>query len=155
MLLLCAWINLTSVRSSQLLTEVASQGFIIIAAESCPFELCFSSFYADQLAAIEAARQHPGMHPALAAIDWAPGVGLFGHSMGAMSSIRGSERQYAAEYNITAAAPMHTCKDSGMHPALVDVPIFFTTGSADLLCLEYFTKVVRGGRCVVLACVIG
>lgn len=118
----------------KLLQTVASYGFIIIAPESCPSKECFSGYSADQLAALAACASTPSLHPACAMVDGSTGTGVFGHSMGAMATVKSAERSAASGHNIKAAVPLHPCYDVWMAPAEVSVPIMFTTGSADTIC---------------------
>jgi hypothetical protein len=110
---------------------VASFGFIIVAPDSCPAIECFSAYSKDQLAALKAVKDDPTLHPSLATADFNK-TGIFGHSMGAMSTIVSDGK--AADYNIKAAVSMHTCSDIGIHSASAQMPILFTTGSADKIC---------------------
>jgi pimeloyl-ACP methyl ester carboxylesterase len=40
----------------------------------------------------------------------------------------------ASGYNIKVAVPMHPCWEAGLTAARVDVPVLFTSGSADTVC---------------------
>jgi len=115
----------------QVFEAVASFGFIIVAPDSCPAVECFSRYSKDQLAALKAVKEDPTLHPSLATADF-NNAGVFGHSMGAMSSIVSDGK--ASEYSIKAAVSMHTCSDLGIRSAAAQMPILFTTGSADKIC---------------------
>jgi predicted dienelactone hydrolase len=125
------WLPDVPTAYGSLLNLVASQGFIIMAPTTCPSLECFQ-YVKDQLATIDAAKGHPDLHPALANADFT-NVGVFGHSMGGMSTVlaAGSDGK---GYNIKAAVPMHPCWELGLSGASVDVPILFTAGSADSVC---------------------
>jgi len=112
-----------------LLNLVASQGFIIMAPTTCQSRECFD-FVKDQLATIAAAKAHPELHPALKSADFSQ-VGVFGHSMGGVSTISSAA---ASGYGIKAAASMHPCWQPALHGVKVNVPILFTAGSADVIC---------------------
>ena len=77
-----------------------------------------------RLLALKASR-HGGasLHPALATADWSR-TGVFGHSMGGMSTPTAAS---ARGYNITAMLASHGALFAGG----VHVPAMFTTGSAD------------------------
>jgi hypothetical protein len=119
------------------LETVASYGFIIVAAESCPEIECFSGYCADQQQTIRACKSNPGLHSALANADFST-VGVYGHSMGAMAtlgSIGGSRScRFDASLNIKAAVAQHPCWDPTMQASPVTLPIMFTAGSVDSIC---------------------
>jgi len=128
----------SAVAYKQVFEAVASFGFIIVAPDSCPAVECFSGFSHDQIAALKAVKENPALHPSLATADFTR-TGVFGHSMGAMSTIvsdgGGVGKPYKpADYNIKAAVSMHTCQDVGIYAAGADMPILFTTGSSDKIC---------------------
>jgi len=119
------------------LETVASYGFIIVAAESCPVIECSSGYCADQQQTIRACKSNPSLHPALANADFDT-VGVYGHSMGAMAtlgSVGGSKScRFDASLNIKAAVSQHPCWDISMQASPVSVPIMFTAGSVDKIC---------------------
>jgi hypothetical protein len=121
---------------------VASFGFIIVAPDSCPAVECFSAYSKDQLAALKAVKENPSLHPSLATADFGS-TGVFGHSMGAMSTIVSDGK--ASEYGIKAAVSMHTCSDLGIHSASAEMPLLFTTGSADKICGSQCTDLYYPG----------
>jgi len=122
---------------------VASYGFVIVAAQSCPLKECYSGYCKDQQATIRACAKDRSLHPALANADFS-NVGIYGHSMGAMStlaSVGGSDAcKYDSSLNIKAAVSQHVC-DEIHGPATMDatnitVPVMFTTGTADTSCQD-------------------
>lgn len=122
---------------AQDLETVASYGFVIVAAESCPTIECFSGYCKDQQQTIRACKSDPSLHPALANADFST-VGVFGHSMGAMATIGSSGGSRSCKYdsslNIKAAVAQHPCWDINMQASPVEVPIMFTCGSVDKIC---------------------
>lgn len=118
---------------------VASYGFVIVAAESCPLIECFSGYCKDQQATIRACAKDRSLHPALASADFS-NVGIYGHSMGAMAtlgSIGGSKScKYDSSLNIKAAVSQHPCSDLYMNAAGITLPVMFTAGSADTICQD-------------------
>jgi len=130
---------------------VASYGFIIVAAESCPQIECFSGYCADQQQTIRACKANPGLHAALALADF-DAVGVYGHSMGAMAtlgSVGGSSAcKFDSSLNIKAAVAQHACQDPSMRASAVAVPMMFTAGSADRICADgcsekFFEQIVK------------
>jgi len=120
-----------SVAYKTLLETVAAQGFIVMAATTCPRTLCVMD-YKDQLATISAAKNHPELHPALKNADLT-NVGVFGHSMGGMATINSAQ---ASGYNIKAAVALHNCLQLGLTGSGIKVPILFTAGSVDSICQD-------------------
>jgi len=130
---------------------VASYGFIIVAAESCPQFACASRYCADQQQTIRACKGNPGLHSALANASF-DAVGVFGHSQGAMStlgSVGGSKAcKFDASLNIKAAVAQHPCKDGFLDASSVSVPFMFTAGSVDKICADgcseqYFEQITK------------
>lgn len=126
------------------LDMVASYGFVIVAAESCPLIECYSGYCKDQQQTIRACANDPSLHPALMTADFSK-VGVYGHSMGAMAtigSVGGSPSRCSDEpsLNIKVAVSQHTCEErtSGytMNASSIHVPILFTAGSNDNLCQD-------------------
>jgi len=122
----------------EVLKFVASFGFIIVAPDSCPAIECEGYFAHDQLTALKAVTENPGLHPSLASADFNR-TGVFGHSMGGNSAIvadgGGVAKPYKpSDYNVKAAVSMHPCKDSVIQAAGAEMPILFTTGSSDGIC---------------------
>jgi len=122
----------------EVLRFVASFGFIIVAPDSCPAIECAGRFAHDEVTALKAVKENPGLHPSLASADFNK-TGVFGHSMGGISTVvsdgGGVAKPYRpADYNIKAAVSMHPCKDTTIHAAGADMPILFTTGSSDSIC---------------------
>jgi hypothetical protein len=122
----------------EVLKFVASFGFIIVAPDSCPAIECAGYFAHDQLTALKAVTENPGLHPSLASADFNR-TGVFGHSMGGISSVVADGGSAAklykpADYNVKAAVSMHPCRDSVIQAAGAEMPILFTTGSSDSIC---------------------
>jgi len=112
-----------------ILRIVASFGFIIMAAQTCPTpgKYC-PQFYLDQLATIKAAQQRT-LHPALKSADFS-NIGVFGHSMGGMATLASAT---SSQHGVKAAVSMHPCKFVLEGPN-IHVPIMLTAGSADTTC---------------------
>jgi len=118
------------------LTTVASYGFVIVASRSCPIIECATPFVHDQLQVITACSQNKTLHPALATADFSI-VGVFGHSMGGMSTLAaagGGLGVDPSKYNIKAAVSQHPCQDGMDNGRDVKIPIMFTAGSVDKIC---------------------
>lgn len=136
---------------SVVLKLVASYGFVIVAAESCPMIECFSGYCKDQMATIRACLKNPSLHPALASADFSK-VGVYGHSMGAMAtlgSVGGSAScREDPTLNIKVAVSQHPCSDPMENASPISVPIMFTAGSSDRICADgcaqkYFNQITR------------
>lgn len=130
---------------------VASYGFVIVAAKSCPTTHCNAGYCVDQQATIRACAKDPSLHPALASADFST-VGIYGHSMGAMATIGSlggaTMCQHDQSLNIKAAVSQHTCSGSLMNASSITTPIMFTSGSVDRICEDgcaklYFDEVQR------------
>jgi hypothetical protein len=107
---------------------MASFGYVICATRSCN-EGChddktglphehprgFGHFYLQQLKVLEWAR----VPPATPLIDFTPGVGIAGHSMGGQATVYSSSIQSTSAYGIKAAV-MHHVSGSGLPVAGCD-----------------------------------
>jgi len=123
---------------------VASYGFVIVAPDSCPEVACYSKFAQDQLQTITACYENSGqpgkgaaLHPALEYADFNH-IGIYGHSMGAMATIKSAEN--AKLYKISAAVAQHLCYDYLQKPADIACPIMYTAGTADRICGDACTR---------------
>jgi predicted dienelactone hydrolase len=76
----------TEVTYKPLLELVASNGFVVVAPDTCSAKACYSKFSADQIATISACKANTSLHPGLAHATFEK-VGVFGHSMGGMSTL--------------------------------------------------------------------
>jgi len=122
------------------LNEVASYGFIVVAPQSCPVLECSSGFYYDQLATIEDCAVNRHLHPALASADFSK-TGVFGHSMGAMATVRSAEDANAAPFKVRAAVSQHTCLDPVMDASLITkVPVLYIAGQKDTICPPLYSQ---------------
>jgi len=125
------------------LEVVASYGFVIVAAESCPLVECFSGYCHDQMQTIRACKQNPALHPALASADFS-NVGIYGHSMGAMATLGsvGGSLSCKVDFSlkIKAAVAQHPCWDINMGASYIALPIMFTAGSTDKICPDGCSK---------------
>ena len=134
----------TEVTYKPVLELVASYGFVVVAPDTCSVKACYSQFSADQLATISACKANNTLHPGLAHASFEK-VGVFGHSMGGMSTLAcaggSSLGVNPADYGIAAAVSMHTCQDYLLdRGGNVSVPILFTAGSADKICADGCAK---------------
>jgi dienelactone hydrolase len=134
----------TEVTYKPVLELVVSYGFIVVAPDTCTEKACYSRFSADQVATISACRANTSLHPGLAHASFEK-VGVFGHSMGGMSTLAcagGSSLGIKpADYGIAAAVSMHTCQDYLLDGGgNVSVPILFTAGDADKICADGCAK---------------
>lgn len=113
----------------------------MVAPDTCSVKACYSKFSADQVATISACKANTTLHPGLTHASFEK-VGVFGHSMGGMSSLAcagGSPLGInPAHYGIAAAVSMHTCQDYLLNRGAgnVAVPILFTAGDADKICAD-------------------
>ena len=117
-----------------MLKSVAAQGFIIIAPNSDNSGWCVHQ-YKDQLRGIDIAYgfSRRGLMP-FAAIDWAKGVGLLGHSMGAHATVQSAGMSPASPVALKAAmafAPQYFGQPSQSFANKVAVPIFYVSASGD------------------------
>lgn len=134
----------TEVTYKPVLELVASYGFVVVAPDTCSVKACYSMFSADQVATISACKANTSLHPGLAHATF-ENVGVFGHSMGGMSTLAcagGSSLGIEpADYGIAAAVSMHTCQDYLLdRGGNVSVPILFTAGDADKICADGCAK---------------
>jgi len=125
------------------LSTVASYGFVVVGASSCPTSQCGARYSADQLATIAACGKHGTLlHPALAKADFTR-TAVYGHSMGAMATVMSAGRANVAAHNIKAAVAQNVCIDTtaGQPYSAKDVgiPIMYTTGGADTTCVLAYT----------------
>eukprot|EP00756_Hemistasia_phaeocysticola_P042168 Hpha_TRINITY_DN16955_c0_g10::TRINITY_DN16955_c0_g10_i1::g.53165::m.53165 len=130
----------TEVTYKPVLELVASYGFVVVAPDTCSDKACYSKFSADQVATISACKANTTLHPGLAHASFEK-VGVFGHSMGGMSTLAcagGSSLGInPADYGIAAAVSMHTCQDYLLNRGGdVSVPILFTAGDVDRVCAD-------------------
>jgi hypothetical protein len=130
----------TEVTYKPLLELVASNGFVVVAPDTCSAKACYSKFSADQIATISACKANTSLHPGLAHATFEK-VGVFGHSMGGMSTLAcagGSSLGInPADFGIAVAVSMHTCQDYLLdRGGNVSVPILFTAGDADRICAD-------------------
>eukprot|EP01064_Diplonema_japonicum_P003476 TRINITY_DN12234_c0_g5_i1.p1 TRINITY_DN12234_c0_g5~~TRINITY_DN12234_c0_g5_i1.p1 ORF type:complete len:284 (+),score=47.28 TRINITY_DN12234_c0_g5_i1:47-853(+) len=123
---------------TELFKTVAERGFVIVAPESCPTEVCLSPFSVDMVTTLKACKENPGLHPALQTADFTR-VGLFGHSQGAMATLRAAEHK---DLNIKAAVSLHPCIDPFIRPKEIFVPTLFTSGTNDTVCQDYQTHLL-------------
>lgn len=121
------------------LHTVASYGFIVVAVRTCPKLECASPFSHDQLQAITACKNNTKLHKSLATADFST-VGVFGHSMGGMSTLAcaggGGGKIDPSRWNIKAAVSQHPCQDVWTNGRGVKIPIMFTAGSVDKICAD-------------------
>jgi len=133
----------SAISYNQVLKFVASFGFIIVAPDSCPLIECASGFAHDEITALKAVKENPGLHPSLASADFNR-TGVFGHSMGGNSAIvsdgGGVAKPYRpADYNIKAAVSQHcgcpsqtgACRDYGSKGS--NVPFMYTNAKGDTI----------------------
>lgn len=141
--------------------EIASYGFVVIAADSCdvgctnknggsPYTDCaglpplqpdlWAPWYGEQLKVIEWAKNMTNggsTDPVFASIDWTVGVGIAGHSMGGQSTTMSANSACAKKWDIRASALVHP--EIGALPwgntgSNISVPVIAFTSSGDKLC---------------------
>merc|ERR1712072_1161015 len=61
-------------------------------------------------------------------------VGVFGHSMGGMSTLRITRNGLFPDVPLLAAVAQHPCYDQGCNTTDIKVPMMITTGTKDRIC---------------------
>jgi len=141
--------------------QIASYGFVIIAADSCdvgctdksqgaPYTDCaglpplqpdlWAPWYGEQLKVIEWAKNMSNggsSDPVFSTIDWEAGVGIAGHSMGGQATTMSASSACAKKWDIRAAALVHP--EIGALPwgntgTNISIPVAAFTSSGDNLC---------------------
>jgi len=125
----------------QLLSSLASFGFIVIAPVACPY-FClddrlslsgdppfYGNYYTNQLKAIDWARELASTDdPVFRALDLTAGAGIAGHSMGGQATLFSSSGHNATKHDIRAAVMLHAFTHSFATPT---VPYLVFTGDKD------------------------
>jgi dienelactone hydrolase len=118
---------------SEMLSDVAAAGYVVIALESSKYPLECKEEYLDQLRSIEWLRSSSLASRA----DFGSKVGLLGHSMGGGATYHNAGLQESVEaQNIGAAVALHpqiTSPTSLVPVADPLVPTFFGTGGKDVV----------------------
>lgn len=110
-----------------MMTELASRGYIVLAPMSARIKYCNLSD--DQYRTIEWAKSNRKYKNL---INWNKKVGLMGYSMGgASTNVSAGKKWMVQKYNIGAAVSLHPAKDPKGAPS--KVPIFYAAGSKDTL----------------------
>eukprot|EP00729_Bicosta_minor_P013944 gene13944-32501_t len=120
-------------------TQIASHGFVIAAPRSCSMGCKaggWRTYYSEQLKTIDWVKNSSAMLPPkpFSLIDWTPGVGIVGHSMGGEATIRSAQAIYTRPRNIRAAMLHHPFVGPGDFGSKIAVPIAAFTGTADNIC---------------------
>jgi len=125
----------------KLLRDVAAEGFVVVAATSCPTSFCTGKMSSDMASTLQTCWANSSLHPALGLVNRSLKTGIFGHSMGAFCTTRAVVDAQASG-NLGAAVYLH-----GGNPwpwggaGDVEVPVFSTTGSADSTAPPLGTKI--------------
>jgi len=126
------------------LPTIAAFGFVVIAPETCQAlpptcnalclfpdpasQGCAEGWGREVLNAVNGAREHPSVHPALGLADFSR-LGIAGHSMGGMAAIAAATLAgQAGGYNIKAAVSQHP---NLVPKPNVTAPVLFTGGTKD------------------------
>ncbi|KAJ3305325.1 hypothetical protein HDV03_001618 [Kappamyces sp. JEL0829] len=112
---------------SQLISDVASHGYVVCAPKSLP-NAYSQEFYKDLLRCMQFVKSDE----LAAKVDFSFGMGVYGHSMGSNAAIKASASQYAAVYNISAMVALHSGPVSGSPDgSLAATNALFLTGTKD------------------------
>ena len=71
----------------KLLYDIASAGFVVVAAASCPRDFCTKTMSTDMAYTLEACHTNSSLHPALAMVNRSLKTGLFGKHIGSVCSL--------------------------------------------------------------------
>ena len=147
--------------------QIASYGFVVIAADSCdvgctdksqgaPYTDCaglpplqpalWGPWYGEQLKVIEWAKNMTNggsSDPVFSTIDWDAGVGIAGHSMGGQATTMSASTACAEKWDIRAAVLIHP--EIGALPwgntgTNMSIPVAAFTSSGDHLCPSSTTE---------------
>lgn len=111
---------------SKLLAEIASAGYVVIATEDAPSNLCQQQTE-DQIASFE--HMKTSRNPR---VDWSMKTAFVGHSMGAFATVLSAANAEAVKkWNVAAAVPLHAGDFLNFKSPVI--PTFYTTGSSDTI----------------------
>lgn len=133
---------------SELVTVIASWGFVVVAMDGCATAACLVGLFAkDQLNVVErilSGKVDANKYPFFTLVSPDKKAGIAGHSYGGMATVINAR---SPGPNVGAAFALHPCPCfEGMPPQgcpskfSISIPIFYTTGSLDTVCLPNFVK---------------
>eukprot|EP01083_Nonionella_stella_P266090 900581_1 len=122
----------------ELLQSVCSYGYIIVAPQSCLTAKCAETFYIDVETTITTVKSKgASLSPALSIANFSS-IGLFGHSLGAISTLDVVGTK-ATELGLIAGVPLHGDSNDSISET-IEIPLLFFTGSNDSLIDPYFVQ---------------